>query len=138
MTHPTLVEPRMQSIGLALTAHDHLGGVLGDDGTAELVHVEVGTEQDDLVSLVAQPPGSVARAIGIEPTHHDAPSGHAHSVAPRRESPHTQTPPELAQASLQDRARPVIRPHSPGLHFAVTRQSPRLVEFLLSTRRFPA
>ena len=79
----------MQSIGLALAADDHLGGVLGDDGTAELVHVEVGTEQDDLVSPVAQPPGGVACAIGIEPTHHDAPSGHADSVTPRRESPHT-------------------------------------------------
>ena len=128
----------MQAIGLVLTADDHLGGVLSNDGTAELVHVEVCTEQDDLVSRVAQPPGSVACSIGIEPTHHDAPSGHALSVTPRRESPHTWTPFTVAQTPLQDHAKSVISPHSPGRHFDVTRESLRLDEFLHSTRRFPA
>ena len=64
----------MQPFGLALAADDHLGGVLGDSGTAELFHVEVGVQQDDLVSPVAQPPSGVAGAIGIEPTHHHAAS----------------------------------------------------------------
>ncbi len=127
----------MQSLGLALPADHRLRGVLGDNGTADLVHVEVGTEQDDLVSTVAQPARGVARAIGIEPAHHDATSGHAHSVTPRRESPHT-WPPEVARASLQDPAHPVISPHSPGLHFDVTRESPRLDEFVPPPRRFSA
>jgi len=116
----------MQPIGLALAAHDHLGGVLGDDGTAELVHVEVGTEQDDLVSPVAQPPGGVACAISIEPTHHDAPSGHGHSVTRAGEHPDT--------VSL----RAAVTPPLPRFKFDVTRESPRLDEFLHSTRRFPA
>src|SRR5687768_10434362 len=106
----------MQPIGLALVADDHLGGVFGDDGTAELADVEVGTEQDDLVSAVAQPPCGLARAIGIEPTHYDAASDHVHSVPPRRERPHTVTRPGLAQASLQAPANAVISPHSPGCH----------------------
>jgi hypothetical protein len=89
------------------------------------------------VSAVAQPPCGVARAIGIEPTHHDAASDHAHSVPPR-ERPHTVTRPGLARTWLQASANPVISPHSSGRHFDVTRESPRLDEFLLSTRRFPA
>jgi hypothetical protein len=128
----------MQPIGFALAADDHLGGVLGDDGTAEALHVEVGTEQDDLGSFVTQLTGSVARAIGIEPTHHDAPSSHGHSVTPRRERPHTRTPRKAAQPSRQDPVHPVISPHSWGSRFDVTRESLRLYEFLLSTRRFPA
>jgi hypothetical protein len=128
----------MQPIGLTLVADDHLGGVLGDDGPAELIHVEVGAEQDDLVSPVAQPLGGVACAIGIEPTHHDTPSGHAHSVTPRRERPHTPTRAVVAQTSLHSSIKPVISPHSLGCHFDVTRESLRLIEFLLSTRRFPA
>ena len=116
----------MQAIGLPLAADDHFGGVLGDYGSAELIHVEVGAEQNDLVSPVAQPLGGVVRAFGVEPTHHDAPSGHAHSVTARRESPHTVP------------LRGLISPHSPGRHFDVTRESPRLDEFLHSTRRFPA
>jgi hypothetical protein len=77
-------------------------------------------------------------AIGIEATHHDAPSGHAHSVTPWRETTHTWTPPEVAQTLLQDPAHPVISPHSPARHFDVTRESPRLDEFLPQSRRFPA
>ena len=116
----------MQPFGLALAADDHLGGVLGDDGPAELIRVEVGTEQDDLVSRVTQPPGGEARAIGIEPTHHDAPSGHTYSMASWREWPHSVP------------LRALISPHSWGWHFDVTSNSHRLDEFLLSTRRFPA
>ena len=127
----------MQPLGLAVTPDHRLGGVLGDDRTADPVHVEVGTEQDDLVSPVAQPARGVACAIGIEPAHHDATSGHAHSVTPRSESPHT-WPPEVARASLEDPVHPVISPHSPGLHFDVTRESPRLDEFLPPPRRFSA
>ena len=126
MAHPVLVEPPMQTIGLALAADDHLGGVLGDDGTAERVHVEVGTEQDDLVSPVAQPPGCVAGAISIEPTHHDAPSGHGHSVTCAGEHPHTVP------------LRAAVTPPLTRFRFDVTCESPRLYEFLLSTRRFPA
>jgi hypothetical protein len=33
---------------------------------------------------------------------------------------------------------PVISPHSPGIRFDVTRESLRLDEFLLPTRRFSA
>jgi len=128
----------MQPIGLTFAPDDHLGGVLGDDRTAEPLHVEVGTEQDDLGSPVAQFPGSVASAIGIEPTHHDAPSGHGHSVTPGRERPHIRTPRKAAQPSRQDPVHPVISPHSWGSRFDVTRESLRLYEFLLSTRRFPA
>jgi len=128
----------MQAIGLTLAADDHLGGVLGNYRTAERINVEVGVQQDDLVSPVAQPPSGVAGAIGIEPTHHDAPSGHALSVTPWRESPHTWTPPSVAQTSLRGALHPAISPHSPGCHFDVTRESLRLDEFLLSIRRFPA
>ena len=116
----------MQPIGLTFVADDHLGGVLGDDGVAERVEVEVGTEQDDLGSPVAQPAGDVACAIGFEPTHHDAPLGHAHSVTPAREYPHT-VPLRAADS-----------PQSPGFKFDVTPDSPRLDEFLLPIRRFPA
>ncbi len=116
----------MQAIGLALTADDHLGGVLGDDGVTELIQVEVGTEQNDLVSHVAHPPGGVTCEIGVEPTHHDTSSGHVLSVTPWGESPHT-----MALRGLNS-------PHVQGLHFDVTRESLRLDEFLHSTRRFPA
>lgn len=128
----------MQPIGLAVAPDDHLGGVLGDDSTAEPLRIEVGTEQDDLGSFVTQPSGSVARTIGIEPTHHDASSGHGHSLTRRRERPHTRTPRDAAQVTLQDPVHPVISPHSWGCRFDVTRESLRLYEFLLSTRRFPA
>ena len=128
----------MQAIGLVPAGYDHFGGVLGDDGTAELIHVEVGPEQHDLVSRVPQALGSDAGAIGIEATHHNAPPRHAHSVPPERETPHTRTPPEVAQASLQAPAHPVISPHSSAQHFDVTRESPRLDEFVPQTRRIPA
>jgi hypothetical protein len=59
-------------------------------------------------------------------------------VTLRREGPHIRTPREAPQRSLQDLVHPVISPHSWGRHFDVTRESPRLYEFLLSTRRFPA
>jgi hypothetical protein len=55
-----------------------------------------------------------------------------------RETPHTWTPAEVAQASLQDPAHTVISPHPPAQHFDVTRESPRLDEFLPQSRRFPA
>ncbi len=128
----------MQAIGLVPAGYDHCGGVLGDHGTAELIHVEVGTEQHDLVSRVTQTLGSIAGAIGIEATHHDAPPRHTHSVPPWRETPHTRTPPEVARASLQAPAHPVISTHSLAQHFDVTRSSPRLDEFVPQARRIPA
>jgi hypothetical protein len=88
--------------------------------------------------LVAQLPRGVERTIGIEPSHHDAPSGHGHSVTPRRERPHTRTPRATSQSPLRDPVHPLISPHSWGSRFDVTRESHRLYEFLLSTRRFPA
>jgi hypothetical protein len=83
-------------------------------------------------------PRGVACVIGIEATHHDASPGHAHSVTARRESPHTRTRSEVAQASLHSLTHPVISPHSPPRHFDVTAASPRLDEFVPPTWRFPA
>jgi hypothetical protein len=59
-------------------------------------------------------------------------------ATPPRESTHARTPRNAAQTPLQVPVSPVIRSHSPGLHFDVTRESLRLDEFLHSTRRFPA
>ena len=128
----------MQPFGPALAANDHLGGVLGDNGMAEPLHAEIGTEKHHLVASVAQPLGGVTGTIGIEPAHHDTTSVHALSVTPRREPPHTQTPREAAQASLQGPGNRADNPYSPALHFDVTRESPRLDEFLPAPRRFPA
>jgi len=128
----------MQPFGHALVADDHLGGVLGDHGMAEPLHTEVGTEQHHLVASVAQPLSGVMGAIGVEPAHHDSPSVHAHSVTPRRETPHIHTPSEAAQTSRQERVNLADSPDSPALHFDVTRESLRLDEFLPAPRRFPA
>lgn len=112
----------MHAIGLALAADDHLGGVLGHDRTAQRVDIDT-VEQDHLGSVVTQPPSNPPRAIGVRTTHHDAPSSrHAPSVA----------------GPSQGQEIPVISPHSPDIHFDVTRESPRLDEFLLPTRRFSA
>ena len=64
--------------------------------------------------------------------------GAAEAMTPVRESPHIWSRLSDAQTSVHDPAYPLISPHSPDCRFDVTRESPRLDEFLLSIRRFSA